>query len=288
MRDNPLSLVYASIVIILWGTVAAVSKLMLNNISNYQLMFYVALFSTTTTFFILLLARQKNTLKEIKKNFGKLFILGILGMGIYQFFYFTAISKAPVAQVNVLNYMWPIFILIFSIFLLKDKFSRKTLIAFLLGIFGAYLVITKGTLLVFDSQYILGYVFALIAALSWALFSILNKKIKLSPIKSMFFYNLIGLLFMVAIMAITNSSFNIPFKELLGVAYIGVIPTGIGFLLWIKSLQLGKPAIISNLSHLTPFISLVFIWLIAKEQILISEIIGLIIIVSGILLQLKK
>ena len=93
---------------------------------------------------------------------------------------------------------------------------------------------------------------------------------------------------MTFVMLFTNSSFNLSLNEFVGTFYIGLFPTAIAFILWIKALQMGKASFIANLGHLTPFISLVFIFFILKETILISEIIGLIIIVSGILLQIKK
>ncbi len=289
MQNKNLALIYALITVILWGTVAAISKLMLKNISNFQLMFYVALFSTISTFIIVVLMKKITpTYKLLKKNWLLLFLLGILGLGIQQFFYFTALANAPTAQVNVLNYMWPIFILLLSVFILKEKLSFKIIVSFLLGIIGVYIVITKGQLLFFQSQYFYGYFLALGAAFCWALFSVLNKTRNYESISSIFLFNFAGLIFMIFVMFFTNSSFNISLNALVGTFYIGLFPTAIAFILWIKALQIGKVSFIAILGHLTPFISLIFIFIILKETILISEIIGLIIIVSGILLQIKK
>jgi drug/metabolite transporter (DMT)-like permease len=142
--------------------------------------------------------------------------------------------------------------------------------------------------LTFQTQYLYGYLLALGAAFCWALFSVLNKTKNYEPISSVFLFNLVGLIFMTFVMFFTNSSFNISAKEIIGTFYIGLFPTAIAFILWIKALQIGKASFIANLGHLSPFISLIFIFIILGEKILASEIIGLIIIISGILLQIKK
>ncbi len=286
MKKERLAILYTFITIILWGTVAAVSKLMLRDINNFQLMFYVSLFSTIILFtFVLFKGKLNKSIGLFKENKLHIILLGILGLGISQFFYFTALSEAPATQVNVLNYLWPIFILIFSIFILKEKFSWKILISFLLGLIGAVIIITEGKFIVFNSNYLLGYFFALCAAFSWGLFSVLSKKKKVDPLLSVFLFNLIGLIFMFLIMLFTKTSFNISFNSLIGTLYIGVIPTGLAFLLWIKAIHIGKASTIANLAHLTPFVSLLFIFVILKEQISLNEIVGLVIIVSGVLLQ---
>ena len=262
MQNKNLALIYALITIILWGTVATVSKMMLKNISNFQLMFYVALFSTISTLVIVILAKKtKFGYKLLKENWFSIFLLGILGLGVQQFFYFTALANAPTAQINVLNYMWPIFILILSIFVLKEKFSFKVLLSFFLGIIGVYVIITKGQLFSFQFQYFYGYFLALSAAFCWALFSVLNKRKNYEPISSVFLFNFAGLIFMTFVMLFTNSSFNLSLNEFVGTFYIGLFPTAIAFILWIKALQMGKASFIANLGHLTPFISLVFIFL---------------------------
>ncbi len=289
MRRGSLAVVYALITIVLWGTVTAVSKLMLRSLSNIQLIFYVALFSTISLFALAIFTKKlSNILEIIKEHKVRIIILGMLGLGLYPLFFITALTIAPAAQVNVLNYLWPIFILVFSLFVLQEKFSWKTLVAFVLGLIGTYVIITQGSLLSIKLEYLSGYVLALGAAISWAIFSVFNKKKKLDSIASLFLFNVVGLILIALLMFFTKSSFLILSKEVFGTFYIGLFATAIAHLLWIKSLRIGKTSLIANLGHLTPFISLFFIFIILKERILVSEIVGLAIIVSGILLQRTK
>ena len=65
----------------------------------------------------------------------------------------------------------------------------------------------------------------------------------------------------------------------------GLVVNGISYIFWLKALEYGDTSVISNALYVTPFLSLVSITLFLGEQILLSSIVGLIIIVVGILLQ---
>ncbi len=74
-------------------------------------------------------------------------------------------------------------------------------------------------------------------------------------------------------------------KALAATFYIGAVTAGIGYALWIKALASGKTHFIANLAYLTPFLSLAVISFLVGEKIHIAQIIGLVVIVLGILVQ---
>ncbi len=289
MEDNSKAIFFALLTIILWGTTAAVTKMLLGNISNIQLLFYITLSATISTLAVSLFYKKTNEIIALVKNQTlPIFLLGFFGLGVYQYCYVTSFANAPTASVNVLNYMWPILIYVFSIIILKDKLSWKHILSLTLGLLGVVIVITKGQFVAFENQYLPSYMMALIAAFCWAIFSVINKQKGFDPISSVTLYNFSALILMFLLMLIKGKSFIIPQSDLIGSVYIGVFPTAIAFITWIKALHLGKASMIANLGHLTPFISLVFIFLLLKEKIYSSEIIGLIVIVSGILIQILR
>ncbi len=75
-------------------------------------------------------------------------------------------------------------------------------------------------------------------------------------------------------------------RGLLGSVYIGLFEMGITYILWLKALSMSRTtAQVGNLIYLSPFLSLIIIQLVVGEQIAVSTILGLILIVSGIALQ---
>ncbi|MDA3822240.1 MAG: EamA family transporter [Bacteroidales bacterium] len=69
-------------------------------------------------------------------------------------------------------------------------------------------------------------------------------------------------------------------------AYIGIFEMGLAFVLWLKALQLSKTtASISNLVFIAPFLNLILVHFLLGEKIFISTIFGIILIVTGIIIQ---
>jgi drug/metabolite transporter (DMT)-like permease len=76
---------------------------------------------------------------------------------------------------------------------------------------------------------------------------------------------------------------------LLGAAYVGLFEMGITFVLWLSALKLSEnTAKVGNLIFLSPFLSLVFIRLFVGEEILMSTLVGLVLIITGLIVQQIK
>jgi len=134
-----------------------------------------------------------------------------------------------------------------------------------------------------------GVVLALGSAVIWALFWIYNTKDQRDPATKLFLNFLFGLIF-IFLATILFSDIRMPKGTgLFGVIYVGVFEMGITFVIWSKALKLSKTtAKVSNFIYLAPFLSLVLIYFLVGEKILVSTIIGLIFIVLGIVVQQYK
>ncbi|UCF83002.1 MAG: EamA family transporter, partial [Desulfobacteraceae bacterium] len=76
---------------------------------------------------------------------------------------------------------------------------------------------------------------------------------------------------------------------LIGAVYVGMFEMGITFVLWLSALKLSEnTAKVSNLIFISPFLSLVFIHFLVGEDILASTYIGLVLIITGLLIQQLK
>jgi drug/metabolite transporter (DMT)-like permease len=88
-----------------------------------------------------------------------------------------------------------------------------------------------------------------------------------------------------AVLIFTDISYT-GIKGSLAAVYVGTFEMGFTFILWLAALKLSKDtARISNLIYLSPFLSLIFINIIVGENIYLTTLIGLLLIVSGIVLQ---
>ncbi len=279
------SYVYALITIFLWGTVAAVAKLTLGTINSVQLLLYVGLFTVLSLFFVTVFTKRADILISLKKeDLFHFAFLGSVGLFLNMALFFMALDIAPAVEVSVLNYLWPIAIIFFSITLLKEKLNAKTVAALLLGFVGAFFVISKGDL-AFGFTNIYGDILAIFAAICWGLFSVLSKKKRFDSIASMFLYSLFAMIFILIYAVLTNNLTFIPVTDMLGAAYIGILATALAHTSWIKALKIGNIQKITILSYLTPFLSVLFIAILVKESIEIFQLFGLLLIVLGVLLH---
>lgn len=214
--------------------------------------------------------------------------MGFIGVFVYYLFLYIAISYLKAQEAFVINYLWPVMIIIFAIPILGEKFTYKKLLAVIFSFFGVVIIATQGNLQQLHFEKPIGVIFAIIAAMSYGLFSVLGKKQNYDKTTSMFFYYLFT--FIYTLIAILLFSFipKIENLQILGLMWTGIFTSGGAFLLWFLALKYGDTAKIANIAFLTPFFSLVYIYFLLHETILISSLIGLLFIFIGIFMQNYK
>ena len=280
---------YAGVSIILWSTTATVTKLLLDGLNSMQIL---AISSFFAFLFLLIVNIGKHNIKKLNnykiKDYSKLFIIGLLGTFFYKLFLYLGINKMQASQAFVINYLWPITTVIFACIILKEKMTFRKIIAILLSFVGVIIITSDGNLLDINKNNIIGALYCVIAAISYGLFSVLNKNEKYDKCLSMMLFYLFSFLISFIYLAITNE-FTIPSGvQLIGLLWIGVFTCAIAFTSWIFAINEGDTVKISTLAYLTPFISLIWNCIILKESFNIFTFIGLIVIIFGILIQLKS
>jgi len=103
-------------------------------------------------------------------------LLGVGGLFGYHFCYFFALRNAPPVEAGLINYLWPLLIVVFSALLPGERLRWQHLAGCALALLGAVLVVTRGQGFGFDVQYSLGYAAALCAAIIWAAYSVLSRR----------------------------------------------------------------------------------------------------------------
>lgn len=281
--------VYAGLSILFWSTIAVTSKLLLGNLSSMQVL-TVSSFIAFLSLFILNLV--KGSLKELKKynfkDYIKLFFTGTLGIFLYYLFLYIGIDSMNVSQAFIINYLWPIMTVLFACIVLKEKMTFKKAIAILMSFIGVIIVTSDGNLLNMDTQTVKGAIFCVLASMSYGLFSVLIKKSNYDRQVAMMIYFLSSFIICLLYIIITKDYFTLSPFQLLGMVWSGVFTSAVPNTLWALALDKGDTAKISNLAYITPFLSLVWTFLILKENITVSAVSGLLVIILGIFIQLKK
>jgi len=285
MSDTKKGYIYLLLCIVCWAFIPIASKNILSDLDNIQMLFYSTIVSTGVLFLFVILQGKFKMLFSYKiSDYLYMALIGFIGIYFNYLMLYKAFSIADATVVFILNYTWPVFLFIISIFVFKEKFTIKKFVAILVSFFGIVIIITKGSLYQINLSNIKGDFYAILAALSAAVYSIIGKKKNFEKTTSVFIYFLFVLLFITPTVFVL-SNFKIPdLNSLFWLTINGVFINGISFIFWFKALEYLKTHIISSGIYLTPFLSLVYLNIFLGQKIFLSSIIGLILISLGIII----
>ena len=281
MKRNTL---YALVTVLIWATMAAIVKLMLSDMPNLQVLSVSSWFS----FLFLLAVNLKNgNLKRLRqfslRQYAAMSGLGFLGLFLYSALYYYGIGRLGAQAACILNYLWPMMLMLFSTLILKEPLTVLKAAAMVCS-FAGIIVLSSGS----DGgeNSLVGTACCIIAAACYGLFSVLNKKAGMEQSMTMMVAWLTAAILSGAL-GLTTESWVVPaLPQWLGLLWLGVVVQAVGYLLWAMALQgTGNTAAIANLAYLTPFLSLVISAVLLKETIEPRAVAALVLIIGGILLQ---
>lgn len=180
--------------------------------------------------------------------------LGVYGLFAYHFLLFIALRHAPPVEANLVNYLWPLFIVVLSPVVLPGVALRLPhVLAALLGFGGAAIAIAGGREL--SGTLAWGYLPALAAAFIWATYSLLTKRVAAFPTTAIGLFGLVsGVLSLLCHVAL-EPAVSLQPRDWALLAVLGLGPLGASFFMWDKALKLGDARHIGILSYITPLAS---------------------------------
>lgn len=280
--------IYAGVSIFCWSTVATITKLLLGNYNNFQLLWISAFFAGL---FLLIVNLATGNIKKLKswkwKDYLRSMAIGIPGTFLYYVFYYAGASKMPASQAFIVNYLWPIMSVVFACIILREKLTVKKILAILLSFVGVGISMAD-KLGDINSDFLLGAAFCAAGAISYGIFTALNTKYKYEKRLSMMLNYAVTFTITTLINGISGDLFIPSALECLGFAWNGAFTMAVAATLWVMALSIGKTEQISNLAYITPFVSMIWTALVLKDEITVFSIAGLVVIVSGILIQMIK
>lgn len=288
MKDNRKAYIYASLAVILWGTIPTAFKIALSELSIVTMLGITTLVSTVVLFLIVLITGKLPLLRETTGS--ELIwsaLLGLINPVIYYLILLTAYSRLPGQVAQPINMIWPIFLVFFSIPLLRQRIPPGSFIALLISLTGVYIIASQGDLLKPGSSDSLGVSLALMSGILWALYFILNVRDRRDEAVKLFTNFLFGSLYMIILMAVRESpdqTFGL--RGVAASAWCGIFEMGITFWLWLQALQRAETTDkISNLVYFAPAISLILLHFIIDEPVYYTTIPGLLLITGSVWFQ---
>src|SRR3954468_13286467 len=187
-------------------------------------------------------------------------LVGVGGLFGYHALYFVALRLAPPAEAGLLNYLWPLLIVLLSSFLPGERLARHHIVGAVLGLAGTVLLLSGNAAAHFEPAHSAGFAAAFVAAFVWAGYSVMSRKLKTVPTEAVAGFCLATALLALAV----HLTFEITIwpdslGQWLAIAALGVGPVGIAFYTWDIGMKRGDIRVLGAASYATPLLSTTFL-----------------------------
>lgn len=282
MKNKTKALIYTFLSIFAWSFIPVVSSFAQQKLDASNFLLYSNIFSLIAIYLYAKIFKYRlNFNKKIVKQTA---ILGFLGTFLYYVCIYFGYKFANPIEVIIIQYLWPVLIVILSAFLLHEKLNTKKSISVILGFLSVIIVITKGDVTLFTFNFPLGLGIVFLGALSFALFSILSKKMDIDPISGTLLLFAWGVLFSFIWVLCTFGLTPIKGDSLFYIALNGIFINGISYIWWIEAMRLWDASKVSVFVYATPILGTLWLILLSNQQLFTSYAIALIfVIIAGIL-----
>ena len=212
--------------------------------------------------------------------------LGVYGLFAYHFLLFIALRHAPPVEANLVNYLWPLLIVVLAPMVLPGVALRLPhVLAALLGFGGAAIAIAGGREL--SGTLAWGYLPALAAAFIWATYSLLTKRVAAFPTTAIGLFGLVSGVLSLLCHVVLEPAASLQARDWALLAVLGLGPLGASFFLWDKALKLGDARHIGILSYITPLASTALLLLVSGRPFSWSIAISTAMIISAAVLGMR-
>lgn len=181
--------------------------------------------------------------------------LGVGGLFGYHFFYFLALRLAPPIEASLLNYLWPLLIVLFSALLPGERLRLNHAAGAGAGLAGTVLLVTGGSGVSLSMTALPGYAAAVVAAVLWAGYSVLSRRFGNVPTEAVGGFCLATAFLALGCHLAFETTLRPEGWEWGAVLGLGLGPAGAAFFVWDHGVKHGDIRSLGALSYLTPLLS---------------------------------
>ena len=215
-------------------------------------------------------------------------IVGVGGLFGYHALYFLALRLAPPAEAGLVNYLWPLLIVLFSSLLPGERLAPHHILGALLGLVGTVLLFAGSSGGGFAPGQLPGLIAAFVAAFVWAAYSVLSRRLKSVPTDAVAGFCLATALLAAMVHGLVEVTvWPATPAQWLAVMALGVGPVGAAFYAWDIGMKRGDIRVLGAASYATPLLSTGFLILAGFAKPSATIVIAAILIAGGGLIAAK-
>lgn len=288
MKNTIIGSLFLIIASSIWGGMYVVVKVVVSVIPPLELVWIRYLIALVALVIIGLVTKQKWKIK--KKHIGLITAISIVGYVISIVTQETGTMLSSAQMGAIITSTTPAFMVVFASLILKERLTFKKAISVSLATIGVIIIVGIDDI---NMSSMLGGISLIIAALTWALMSVLIKCLPsgYSQIIVNIYATLIAFVVLTPFVITKLTKLNL--AELTnpsiwgGLLYLGIVSTAIAFLLWNRGLQLLNASGGGVFFFFQPVVGTLLGWLILGETISITFWFGSFLILLGVLIVLR-
>ena len=280
--------VLMTVLVFAWGLEYIFAKQALAIMEPLTLVFFKYLIGLIVAAIIKLKMEGKSLIR--KKDIPAFLFCALFGEIGYFYFEYSSMQYLPVSLVTIVLAFVPALSIIIDKALFKKKITKKMTAGILLSIIGISLVIGVDWRILFQGR-IIGYLLAFGAVITWNLYNFLTASLHDRYESATLTLNQIIcsilLVWPYALTHMPNSETVTP-GVVGGILYLGILSTGVGFIIFVRSLHILGPTVSAIFSNFLPVTTTLFGWMILNETILPVQMAGGVIVIAAGYIVIKE
>jgi len=224
---------------------------------------------------------------QIRPNLGKIFILGVLGMAVYQSLAYFAATLTSATNMGIILSLMPLMSLAMAIISLGQRLTAGALVGAVLSFAGVLVVVSSGSLgALLQHGVNLGDAMMLIATLAYAIYSTLLKKwqLRLPPLVLLYLQVLVAVVVLFPLYAASPKT-GLTLQNIPLVLYACLLASMLAPLAWMQAVQRLGPSRTTLFFNLLPLITALIAAVVLKEQLAMYHLIGGLLTLGGVILS---
>ncbi|MDF9412124.1 DMT family transporter [Brevibacillus laterosporus] len=272
---------------LLWGSNFLIGKNILHHVPPFTLSFLRWSFA--------LLVLLPFTWKLLRENWEfylrfwkEVVVMGFLGIALFTGLVYWGMEHTNTVNASLLSSLSPIFITVVAYFMLHERITSNQVIGILLSLLGVLWIVSKGHLGTFaDIRLNNGDIVLILSNALMAIYSVMLRKTadKLPGLIGFTLIVFAGVITTVPLMMLELSYRPVQlflWENLWSIAYLGIFSSVIAFFCWTKSVHFLGPTKASPFMNVVPVFATLFAVLFLREELLLSQIIGGVLVLLGV------
>ncbi|KLU66595.1 putative inner membrane transporter yiJE [Desulfosporosinus acididurans] len=289
MSKNKLGSIYLALAATIWGGMYVISKVVLTVIPPLELVWLRYIIALLVLSAMAVLTHQSWRIR--KRDIPLILTIGITGYALSIWTQFLGTKLATAQMGAIITSATPAFMVIFARLLLKETMTLRKGLSVILATIGVLCIVGIGDI---STTYQLGGLILGVAAVTWALMSVLIKRVPSTYSQLVVTtYAIFTATIFITPFAASQAS-QIPVAVMAqpaiwgGILYLGIVSTALAFFLWNKGLQMVEAASGSLFFFFQPLSGTLLGWLFLGEHVGLPFGIGSVLILAGVLLVIRE